>query len=918
MERKPLQRFAGLIATALVALVLVGCKGSDGRNGTDGTPGTPGTNSTPVIAATALTEDQWVNLKPTINVIGTPVVAATGPLSVTFEVKDGAGNRITGLDTWKTKSILKNTRSNDYAFYYSYSNFGFGLAKLIPEDAVSKAPSKWVNYFVTSVPTKLALADTTATKPATLTRPSTDNNGTLVQNADGTYTYTFFRDLAGVLNIYNNFTDAAPSLKADLGSVADLTFDAAKIHRLVIQFYGNQRDTGSNTENGVTTTAAVAMANPVNYFYDWIPSTKAVVAPTDPTQREIVATAKCNECHDKIGTTTPHGGRVDTRFCVVCHNDQRKFGYATSVPTAGAYTGNTYKFAIGAGSADTMAAGDMPVMVHKIHMGDELSRTGYNYANIKFETLAYPMGRDMCAKCHSGTIGTTEGKTVQGENWNIKPSRKACASCHDAADFVNGWTTASTYTHPAQSNDAACAGCHVKPGDPADIKVAHYTKNVLQTTHNPVVQTGLYNFKYEISSVTQATSGGPVTIKFRILSDGGVPGAPLTPVVFKAAAAGLTAPLDGFTGSPAFLMSWALPQPGETTTPADYNNLGAKQVVTASGVTAGTPLRNHQPASFSIANLLNTDLATQVGTIAVPPAADGTYTATIVGANAIFPAGAKLRGVALQGYFTQISPAAARHTEAAYAYVDARRKVIDSNKCSNCHEAFEGHGGNRVKEVQVCVMCHVPGLTTSGRGMTNAQISTAYTGLTADQKAALTTWTGVNFATDPTAGGANPDLALKFPQTSNNMKDMIHGLHMGAKRTSPMKDIRGDRWAIIDASKLVFPGIIQQCTDCHTYNGFSGVAANTLATREEAINLAGNTTQALAYAALAQDNDTDLMTTPFTSSCVSCHDTTAAQAHMRLNGGQIKVARSTLATASESCAVCHGSGSTYDPVKVHK
>jgi len=150
------------------------------------------------------------------------------------------------------------------------------------------------------------------------------------------------------------------------------------------------------------------------------------------------------------------------------------------------------------------------------------------------------------------------------------------------------------------------------------------------------------------------------------------------------------------------------------------------------------------------------------------------------------------------------------------------------------------------------------------------------------------------------------------------MKDMIHGLHMGAKRANPMRDIRGDRWAIIDASKLVFPGMIQNCTDCHTYNGYSGVAANTLATREEAINVAGNTTQALAFAALAGDNDTDLMTTPFTSSCVSCHDTTAAQAHMRLNGGQIKVARSNLATTGESCAVCHGSGSTLDPVKVHK
>jgi hypothetical protein len=39
---------------------------------------------------------------------------------------------------------------------------------------------------------------------------------------------------------------------------------------------------------------------------------------------------------------------------------------------------------------------------------------------------------------------------------------------------------------------------------------------------------------------------------------------------------------------------------------------------------------------------------------------------------------------------------------------------------------------------------------------------------------------------------------------------------------------------------------------------------------------------------------------------------------MKLNGGQIKVSRTNLATAGESCAVCHGSGSDFDPVKIHK
>jgi hypothetical protein len=35
--------------------------------------------------------------------------------------------------------------------------------------------------------------------------------------------------------------------------------------------------------------------------------------------------------------------------------------------------------------------------------------------------------------------------------------------------------------------------------------------------------------------------------------------------------------------------------------------------------------------------------------------------------------------------------------------------------CLECHEIFEGHGGNRVSNAQVCVMCHNPNLSTSGR-----------------------------------------------------------------------------------------------------------------------------------------------------------------------------------------------------------
>ena len=104
---------------------------------------------------------------------------------------------------------------------------------------------------------------------------------------------------------------------------------------------------------------------------------------------------------------------------------------------------------------------------------------------------------------------------------------------------------------------------------------------------------------------------------------------------------------------------------------------------------------------------------------------DGTFTATIAGA---FPAGATRRAVGLQGYF-QVDVGADRyplHTPSAVIAVsgdDARREVVDSNNCASCHEWFEGHGGNRVFNMNICTLCHVPNLSSSGRSITTPSAS---------------------------------------------------------------------------------------------------------------------------------------------------------------------------------------------------
>jgi len=326
----------------------------------------------------------------------------------------------------------------------------------------------------------------------------------------------------------------------------------------------------------------------------------------------------------------------------------------------------------------------------------------------------------------------------------------------------------------------------------------------------------------------------------------------------------------------------------------------------------------------------------------VPSATAGYYTATIKGSGAwSYPVGAKLRAVALQGYYSQVTPPAstaspnARHAISVIKAVtgDAtRRTVVDANKCAGCHEWFEGHGGNRVYETQVCVACHVPALATSGRGIADATLA-AYNFSLADDRI-LRDW-----AFDRTL----PNAALKFPVTSNNFKEMIHGIHAGRDRVTPFQDAR-DRTpsaiTLLDFRRMDFPGRLNNCETCHvTYTGtgagatktYATIPAGALVTTFESIDATyaaaiptQTATPAMAKASLNQPNATDSVRTPWAGACISCHDSSAAKAHVTINGGSLDVTREAAQPAMraiedvESCSVCHGPGRTYDTEVVHR
>ncbi len=341
-------------------------------------------------------------------------------------------------------SAWATRRKASSAKFASYPNLAFSLAKLVPGTPAHGNPSKWVSYIVTTVETNSAV-------PAPQ-RPGTDNTGTLVDNGDGSYKYTFYRDIPGIKAAVAAMAASAVAASANnnVADLGDLTYDASLTHRLTIQFSGNAPGTGTNTPTGATSAiAGVPLKKPYDAIYDFIPATGAKVTATD-FSRDIVANTNCEACHRKLGgipglssaedaAAFHGGGRNNVQYCAVCHTDQRKYGRAEATATLnGAVktftpaTGNAYK-------VDGRAIGNLPNLIHKVHASKLLVHKNYDYADVKLNEPTYPQDIRNCTSCHDGstTVSRTT-KTKDGNNWKKVPTALACGSCHDGINFATG------------------------------------------------------------------------------------------------------------------------------------------------------------------------------------------------------------------------------------------------------------------------------------------------------------------------------------------------------------------------------------------------------------------------------------------------------------------------------------------------
>jgi OmcA/MtrC family decaheme c-type cytochrome len=708
-----------------------------------------GSNTATAPSVVAANAAVWEAMIPTVTVTG---VAIASPPVVNFTVRDAAGLPVVGLG---------NTSKSTANKYATYPNLAFAIAKLVP--GTNGSPSKWVSYIVTGAETAAGVVS--------LGRPSTDNNGTLVDNGDGTYAYTFRRDITTVKDQVAALTAPAGSNKADLG---DLTYTPTLTHRVTIVLSGNAPGTGTNNPTGSSTNpiAGVPLKNPYDAIYDYIPATGQIATATE--SRVIVANAKCEECHQKLGgipggTDGPgqaadfHGGsRNNVAYCVVCHTDQRKYGRTEATATT---NGAIKTFTIPPGSTSTSTAyvvdgrtvGDLPNYIHKVHLGGHLAHQNYNYGGVVLDTSHYPQDIRNCTKCHDGSA-TSTAKTPQGDNWKGVPSRLACGACHDGINFATGagvtlkdaakGLTSTANAHPAgpQQDDSLCVLCHgptnstpavnridlyhIPVTPPNEASALHVvggsanTNSAWIASNTSRLPEGAIKVTHDVKSVSVNASNQPVMV-FRMLQNDARKDLNVFATTTNNPATGSKEIWDNFMGSPSVYFVFAVPQDG-IAAPADFN-------ASVSGYLRTLWSGGGAPAGSG----------TGAGTLTGPDA-DGYYTATLTGVT--IPATAKmltgglgysynvtsalpLTQTNVVGYPVSASPIGNANEvgglivitpnsqKVATGYTP-RREIVEDKRCNACHqelgtfteEAF--HGGQR-NDGTTCSWCHTPNRTSS-------------------------------------------------------------------------------------------------------------------------------------------------------------------------------------------------------------
>jgi hypothetical protein len=547
-----------------------------------------------------------------------------------------------------------------------------------------------------------------------------------------------------------------------------------------------------------------------------------------------VRSQTCNKCHNPL---TGHGRRHTVGLCVLCH-----------IPGAGnAATGNSIEF---------------KVLIHKIHMGEDLPsvQAGTPYQIITsrgttdFSHVVFPADARNCTFCHEGGAytGPVSGQPGQGglgapaaststQSGNPAPEDAGAttgtgtalvnppgADCGSAGNSgcnnelapwppleANRWlrpsrvacgschddvnfATGDKHLGGPQFDDNLCSSCHIPQG------LLPFDASVIGAHTIPQFAPGLPGVVFKLLQVDNGTAGSSPTVTYTLEDKSGNP---LEPSKMNF----LNLVMNGPTG--------------------DYQSAVSESAISGSTGSNGTYQYTFKAK--------------------IPATATGTYTIGIEGyKNVTLLPGTDSQQVVRDVGFNDLinfsvdnSPVAPHPVE----YVQAQ--------CNSCHFAISLHGTIR-QNVQYCLLCHNPTATDSARRP-------------ADQ---------------------NPAQGIDFPV-------LVHSIHRGngAQFPAPPGPVQmtpfvvyGFGGSVNDFSDVEFPGDLRHCDKCHS-----------------------NQSQQLPlpYTRTTVNNPRDFInpTPPTTAACTACHVTIAASSHALANTTAL----------GESCEICHSPGAAFSVDKVH-
>lgn len=551
-----------------------------------------------------------------------------------------------------------------------------------------------------------------------------------------------------------------------------------------------------------------------NGIYDFVP---AGGAPT--FERRIVDNDTCDACHDRLEF---HGGpRTDVEYCVTCHNPHSIDGD----------TGNTV---------------DMKALIHNIHSGrDGYVIIGHGGTAYDFSDVVWTQDIRNCQTCHE----ESDSNTPQASNFRLVPNRAACGTCHyDDGDATNGEHDYAIQNgmHPGGlsfTDDSQCIDCHgpnatINNGDVQIVKAHTIPEAVAGEA-----------FEYKVVSVTNTAPGQMPTATVRVLN----PTDPNYATDPASTAYDINDPAGPFQTSSARLIldiAW---------TTAEIANLDPNDDLGR----AATGEQPFGPITIDFKTGATNDGSnafTKAATEAIPTGITGSGQATLEGRPQVLIDGA-LTSLAVASNWIPFA--------ITDATAQARRSIVDINKCNDCHKNLSLHGDNRSGNTEVCSSCHNPNAT-------DVEMRVAGTACEAE---------------------------LGLDDETIDLKRMVHRIHAGNI------GICGYRSSANTYFDVVFPGHLNNCEACHKPGTYYPVDPGKV--------MATTIDVGPDWSTLTDD----VAISPNASICSSCHTSDLAMQHMMQNGADFTAGKddtgALISSGVETCELCHGEGRAADVKVMH-